>query len=202
MENSEKITKETVQSDAEKSAEQTPRTVIPMDTSQYHKNLEMQSLLIKKMIRNVAGLNHTSPYVKIESNYEADVVPKHLTVVEAREMMQRHMVAYHDASRLTNLNNENESKEKEKGKEKVFETVSSSDETDEVCSDSASTQTKTPIDPSQESIEKAEVVKELEVVTVEDLEKRLAESARFADDMEAKLRAIVRRNRKHIGLSE
>ncbi|KAI5250179.1 hypothetical protein E4T47_01195 [Aureobasidium subglaciale] len=203
MESPEKTPKKTVESDAENLAEQTPRTVIPMDLSQYHKNLEMQSLLIKKMIRNghpgLAGLNHTKPYIMIESNYEAEVVPKHLTVVEAREIMKRHMTAYHDAQRLTNPNNDNESKKK--AREKVVETVSFADETEEVGVDPALTQTKMPIDPTQENIEKAEAVEQPEVVTVEDLEKRLDESARFADDMNVKLRIIVKGNRKYIGLS-
>ncbi|KAI5207468.1 hypothetical protein E4T39_02045 [Aureobasidium subglaciale] len=113
-------------------AEQNLRTIIPMDPSQYHTNLQMQSLLMKKMIRNgrpgFAGLNHTNPHVSLECNDEAasmqkleDVkvgdsnsnnnnVPKRLTEAEARGLMVRDMAAYNDAQRLINPNYDNGSK--------------------------------------------------------------------------------------------
>lgn len=59
-----------------------------------------------------------------------------------------------------------------------------------------------PLSPPSERVVKDEQQRDKNhIVSVEDLERRLAEARRFADDKEAGLRRLVKRNRKVIGLT-
>ncbi|TIA31541.1 hypothetical protein D6C83_07055 [Aureobasidium pullulans] len=55
--------------------------------------------------------------------------------------------------------------------------------------------------PSEKAIKEEQQRDKNHIVSVEDLERRLAEAKRFADDKEAGLRRLVKRNRKVIGLT-
>ena len=55
--------------------------------------------------------------------------------------------------------------------------------------------------PSEKAVKEEQQRDKNHIVSVEDLERRLAEARRFADDKEAGLRRLVKRNRKVIGLT-
>ena len=55
--------------------------------------------------------------------------------------------------------------------------------------------------PSEKAVKEEQQRDKSHIVSVEDLERRLAEARRFADDKEAGLRRLVKRNRKVIGLT-
>ncbi|KAH0264937.1 hypothetical protein KCU91_g11739, partial [Aureobasidium melanogenum] len=55
--------------------------------------------------------------------------------------------------------------------------------------------------PNEKAIKEEQQRDKNHIVSVEDLERRLAEARRFADDKEAGLRRLVKRNRKVIGLT-